>query len=119
MYKKYKALKFKLEYLLLFSAITFAFISFLLDYLLIFDTAFSRSGSIVVLLAIIVEYRIANSIYDDIYRSTFLNKRINLSLPVRTRPRKEKVIVSRVAHSLVIFGTLIWGYSDILIKEIK
>jgi len=107
---------FILEYILLGIAVLFTIASLSVDWYLTSKIWFSRSGSILVLLSVIVEYRIAQYIYNDIQKSLFINKKIKLPIPLKPQPQKEKVVVARIAHSFIVLGTLIWGYGDLLLN---
>jgi hypothetical protein len=60
---------YKIEWFILFIAAMSVSISGVLDIYIENHSLFARSGAFAVLLAAIVEYRIASHIYDDIYRA--------------------------------------------------
>lgn len=105
---------YKFDYAILFAAILIALCSVVGDLFSDNYSWFARSGSIVVLLAIIVEFRVSTHVYDDIQRAQFLSKKIDLSMPLKAKPSKQKKRISCVAHSMVIIGTIIWGYGDLI-----
>jgi hypothetical protein len=109
--------KFRFEYLLILLPVIFMGISLINDMYTSTSTLFSRSGSMLVLFAAVVEFRISNIIYNDIWKATFLNKKIDISTPLKAKPQKEKVILSYVTHSQIICGTVIWGYGDLLFTK--
>lgn len=110
--------KLKLEYLLLLVSVIFVATSLIIDLCTSSSTLFARSGSILVLFSVIVEYRISGFVYDDIQRAMLLSRKIDISVPVKAKPQKETVLVSRLAHTLVIVGTVIWGYGDLLFAKV-
>jgi len=112
-----KEQSYKLDYIFLLLALSFVMASFYIDFTTCTNSLFSRSGSIMVLVSVIVEYRISNSIYAEIQKAMFLGTKINLSIPFKAKPSKDKVFISRFSHTLVILGTVIWGYGDLLFKQ--
>lgn len=108
MHRNYKG-----EWSLLTVAILFTVSSFIFD-MYFYSNWFGRSGAVVVGLAAVVEFRIAGHIYDDIQRSQFLNKTIEMSVPLAAKPTKGRKRVSTVAHVFLLIGTTIWGYGDLL-----
>ena len=74
---------------------------------------FARSGAIVVLASVIVEYRISSHIYEDIQRAQFLQSKIDVSVPLKGKPAPQRERVAIAAHILVVLGTIIWGYGDL------
>jgi hypothetical protein len=103
---------YKIEWFILFISAMSVFISGVLDIYIENHSLFARSGAIAVLLAAIVEYRIASHIYDDIYRASAKQKFTGFA----TKPKqaKNRGPLSLVTHSILITGTLIWGYGDLL-----
>ena len=75
---------------------------------------FARSGSVIVLLAVIVEYRISSHIYEDIQRAQLIQSKVNMSVPMKGKPTNKRKKISIAAHITLILGTLIWGYGDLL-----
>lgn len=109
-----KRRSYKNEWSLLAGALLLTAVSFILDIYFCDLNFFARSGALVVLFAAIVEFRISGHIYDDIQRSQFLNKKIDISVPLRAKPTKERKRISIVAHVFLVIGTIIWGYGDLL-----
>lgn len=105
---------YKFDYAILFAAVVIAVFSAVGDLFSDNYNWFARSGSIVVLLAIIVEFRVSAHVYDDIQRAQFLQQKIDLSIPLKAKPSKQKKRISCAAHSMVIIGTIIWGYGDLI-----
>ncbi|TMU24513.1 hypothetical protein E0L35_09705 [Halomonas sp. ATBC28] len=105
---------YKIEWAVLACAVLVALVSVAADYFYDSWNWFARSGAIVVLLAAVVEYRIYNHIYDDVQRAQFQQTKIDLSVPIKAKPTKERRRVSVAAHVLVILGTVIWGYGDLI-----
>lgn len=114
---KRSILKFKLEYLFLLLSVLIVVTSFAIDLCTTSSTFFARSGSLMVLFAVIVEYRISGFIYDDIQKAMLLNSKIDVPIPLKAKPRKDKIFLSRITHGLAIVGTLIWGYGDLLFAK--
>jgi hypothetical protein len=75
---------------------------------------FARSGSVVVLLAAFVEFKISSHIYDDIQRAQFMQEQTKMSVPFKAKPTKSKRKVSLVAHVLLVTGIIIWVYGDLI-----
>jgi len=105
---------YKYEWLILGLSVLVGLASFFGDYISECYNWFSRSGSIIVLLAVVVEYRISSHIYEDIQRADFQQSIINLSVPIKAEPTKERKRVSNAAHFLLVLGTIIWGYGDLV-----
>lgn len=120
--------KYKTEWLLLLAAIIFAAISVACDFKSPEDTTwFARSGSIVVLLAVIVEFRLSSYIYEDVLKAaqdsakkrgvkvsanSIVQANIDARQTVKPEAPKSRKILSICAHILVVTGTVIWGYGD-------
>ena len=104
--------KYKIEWSLIGITILVTVVSVIADYYSIDCNWFARSGAITVLLAAIVEYRISSHIYGDIYRANAQQQ----SSGFATKPKKPKnrVILSFVTHTVLIIGTIIWGYGDLI-----
>ena len=105
---------YKLEIILLAIAITVVLISFLLS---IYDNKnfwFMRSGSIMVLLAVIVEYKLNQKTLKNINQKSKMST--VTGFPTNLLNSKEHNRVSIFAHSFAILGTIIWGYGDFLNK---
>ncbi|WP_199450047.1 hypothetical protein [Vibrio harveyi] len=119
---------YKTEWLLLLAAIIFAAISVVCDFKSPEDTTwFARSGSIVVLLAVIVEFRLSSYIYEDVLKAAqdsakkrgvkvsanpIVQANIDARKTVKPEVPKSRKILSICAHILVVTGTVIWGYGD-------
>lgn len=106
--------KLWIEIIVLSIALTWFFISFYLQSICPDKEWVGRSGAILALGGVIVEFRLAKFIYEDIHRANFLNKQIELYVPFKPRVPKERKWVARFAHLFVIAGTLIWGYWGIV-----
>lgn len=104
--------KYKFEWVLLAVAVLFSVVSIIADCYSDSLNLFARSGAIVVLAAVVVEYRISSHIYEDIQRAQFLQSKIDLSVPLKGKPAPQRKRVAIVAHILVVLGTVIWGYGD-------
>jgi hypothetical protein len=73
---------------------------------------FARSGAITVLLAAIVEYRISSHVFDDIYRA--MAQQQHSGFATKPKTPKNRSILSFFTHTVLIIGTIIWGYGDLL-----
>jgi len=122
--------KYKFEWLLLTLGIIFSAVSLYIDIQSVSETTwFARSGSIVVLLAVVVEYRLSSYLYDDIDTAAKKTARKKAVMPSfsdnsltdglvkanftsKPKPPKSRSILAFVSHFLVILGTVIWGYGD-------
>ena len=92
-----------------------AFIWLVISYFISFagepDLWFARSGAILVLAAVIVEFRLGGMIMNEISAA---NAVAGLGIPSGVSISKENVIVARLAHTSAIFGTVVWAYGDLL-----
>ena len=75
---------------------------------------FSRSGSLMVLFAVIAKYNLLGE--RDKYHSEQLQKysrgeQVNF---IEIHPKKGHQYLETAAHITVIIGTIIWGYGDLL-----
>jgi|NGEPerStandDraft_5_1074534.scaffolds.fasta_scaffold49199_1 hypothetical protein len=125
--------KYKVEWLLLMSGIVCAVISVFCDIQSVENTTwFSRSGSIMVLVAAIVEYRLSSYVYDDVDTAAQETAKKRASMPqisdnplvngifkskITSKPQspKSRSILSLTSHVLIISGTIAWGYGDVLV----
>jgi hypothetical protein len=126
--------RYKTEWLLLLLAVISVIVSIICDLQSIENTTwFARSGSIVVLLAAIVEYRLTSFVYEDVDQAAIktaqkravmpsvsdnplvdgLVKARLTSKPVSTKSRSMLSVVSLI---LIVAGTVIWGYGDIWVN---
>lgn len=104
--------EYTIEWILIVVAIFVAVISVIADYYSANYDWFARSGAIAVLLAAIVEYRISSHIYDDIYRAIAQQKHSGFA--TKAKKSKNRSILSFITHTVLILGTIIWGYGDLL-----
>jgi hypothetical protein len=77
------------------------------------DIWFTRSGAVLVLMAVIVEFRLGIIQQRNSSRSTVV---AGLGIPNSSRSPSENKNVAAVAHVLAVTGTLIWAYGDWLHK---
>lgn len=77
---------------------------------------FARSGSLMVLLAVVVEFRNLNlqQLLND--NSARISRNVSGILRPTKQPYFRQVLIN-VAHILVVIGTIIWGYGDLLAIE--
>ena len=106
--KNYK--EWKSEVLFLIGSMLFVLISSIVSYFSGW-TWFARSGSIMVLSAVIVEYRLFKLYMEEISSSIFI---VSMKKPSPIFISDEQNNISIVAHIFVVCGTLIWGYGDLL-----
>ena len=106
--------KYTVEWRLIGTALLVAIISVVADYYSTDYNWFARSGSVVVLLAAFVEFKVSSHIYDDIQRAQFMQTKVKMSLPFKAKPTESKRKVSLAAHILLVIGTIIWGYGDLI-----
>lgn len=106
--------KYTIEWWLIGVAIFVAIISIIADYYSNDVNWFARSGSIIVLLAAIVEFKVSSHIYDEIQRAAVIQTIVKLPVPIKAQPTKSKNTVSNAAHILLVVGTIIWGYGDLV-----
>ena len=106
--------KYKPEWALLLMALISVIASIIGDFFTVSYHWFSRSGSIIILLAVIVEYRISAHIYDDIQMAQFLQGKIELPIPFKAKPNKQRRCLSISAHTTIVLGTVICGYGDLV-----
>lgn len=100
----------KVEALLLAAGLTWIFVSLNSSFGYEPATFFARSGAVLVVLGIFVEFQLAKESQKMQY-NTFIAKSKGYKsipfLPVRHR------ILSWAAHVSVVLGTLVWGYGDL------
>lgn len=106
--------KYTIEWSLIGVAILVAAVSVIADYYSTDYNWFARSGSVVVLLAAFIEFKVSSHIYDDIQRIQFLQATVEMPVPFKAKPTKSRRNVSFVAHILLVTGTIIWGYGDLI-----
>lgn len=123
--------KYKAEWVLLLIGIACAAVSISFDVISVECTTwFARSGSIIVLVAAIVEYRLSAYLYEDIYQAAIITDRKKATMPplsenplvnrivkskLTSRPEasRSRKILNSTSHTLVIIGTIVWGYGDL------
>ncbi|MFT6988005.1 MAG: hypothetical protein ACJAT7_003871 [Psychromonas sp.] len=106
--------KYTIEWSIIGVAILIAVISVIADYYSTDCNWFARSGSVVVLLAAFVEFKVSSHIYEDIQRAQVIQSHTNISIPLKAKPTKPRRNVLFAAHILLITGTIIWGYGDLI-----
>ncbi len=73
---------------------------------------FARSGSIMVGISVIVEFRLTVRHKKRINTSLFM---ASTGVGTTTRSTKEQKLIGNIAHFFIISGTIIWGYGDLII----
>ncbi|CAA6828335.1 MAG: Unknown protein [uncultured Sulfurovum sp.] len=80
---------------------------------------FARSGSIMVLLAVIVEYKLfkVKEKQREIFEMNIISRVINNEKEVFGYPVESpnQRIIKVLAHTLVIIGTFVWGFGDLIV----
>jgi len=106
-----KLSRLKLEVSLLVLSFSWVLFSYFYSFGQEPDTFFARSGAVMVLLAVIVEFRLNNELFKVMQNNFYAN--YSKVKPVPSLPPRHKII-SRLAHLFVVVGTFIWGYGDII-----
>jgi len=92
---------------------------------------FARSGSLLVLCAAVVEYRLLAYLYDDIHIAAQKTARklavfpeisdnksvqslVGANLILKPEPPKSRKTLSLCSHIMIILGTAVWGYGDVI-----
>ena len=112
--KKFKTLSN--EIILLFFA--FIWVLFSCFFPLTDDKAmwFARSGAIMVLFSVAVEFKLTKKHKKKINSSMHL---AGSGLSVTARATKEQTLVGNIAHLFIIIGTIVWGYGDLILISIS
>lgn len=107
--KKIKPLLFEVVLL----SVSFVWVLFSCFFPLTDDEAmwFARSGAIMVLFSVAVEFKLTRKHKKKINTSMYLAGR---GQPVTARATKEQTLVGNIAHLFIIIGTIIWGYGDLI-----
>ena len=109
---------YKKEWAALLGAVIITSLSLYLDFIIPSDNWFARSGAIMVLLAVFVEYRISAHVYEAIQKAQHLATIVNNGVPPKAKPSKQNTKIANAAHVTVVIGTFIWGYGDLLIEKV-
>jgi hypothetical protein len=100
-----------IDYLLLGIAFLWAVCGYILACKMDNGLWFSRSGSVIVLLCVIVEYRLAS-----LQQLGYGNAKKAFSQGIVSSgmipPHKKRI--GWITHVQIVIGTLIWGYGDLL-----
>lgn len=125
--------KYNKEWLLLVISILFSMASMFVDVQTVDDTIwFQRSGAVLVLFAAIVEYRLASYSHDEVYdaikvtakkravmpnisNNDLVNGLIKSNIASKPETPKYRKVLKLFAHVLIVLGTAIWGYGDLLV----
>ena len=105
-------IKFKTEIILLAIASIWVVLSYFIPFTDDEGFWFARSGAIMVLLAVIVEFRFNNIVVKKI--SSTIKKAVLSKLALDTGIQKEQKNIAITAHIFVVLGTIIWGYGDLI-----
>lgn len=103
--------KLWIEYTLLFFGFLWSLVSYFYSISGEPDIWFARSGAILVLFAIIVEYRLSKMLQTEINNSNVV---AGLGIPAGVSVPKANSILSIVTHITVLLGTIVWAYGDLL-----
>ncbi len=108
----YRDLKIEIALLVISCIILIA--SLVISYITSDYLWFGRSGSIMTLSAVIVEYRLHNAQLNKIFRrikqAGMFKGTFNSALSQYHRH------IARIAHIFVVCGTFVWGYGDLIGK---
>jgi len=104
------SLKYKVEWFYILLPIAFMAYSFYFDYTTRLDgNYFSRSGSIMIYMAILLEIRQVNESKKEIVK-------VNYGVVTAVNGMSdERNSFQRTAIALSLWGTLVWGYGDLYI----
>lgn len=102
---KYKL--FKTEIILLLLSVLCVAVSYSIS-----AEFFARSGSIMVLFSVIIEYRLLSA--QNIHIDRKVKTAVYSGKPTNIKNTKEHKNMSIIAHIFVVLGTLIWGYGDLI-----
>ena len=106
-----KLISNSIDSLLLLFAFAWGVFSFICAYNTNNGLWFSRSGSVIVLICVIVEFRLGNLRqlgFENAQKASQHDILTSGMLPVHKR------LIVWFAHLQIIIGTLIWGYGDLL-----
>ena len=78
-------------------------------------TWFARLGALVVLFAVMAEYSLVQIEMANIYQTVQRYSGTWNDEPWDLKPGLTQIVTSRLAHTLVVLGTLIWGFGDWLL----
>lgn len=106
--------KYNIEWSLICVSILLVLISVISDHFTNNYNWFSRSGSIIVLISVIIEFRVSSHIYDDFQRAQYQQQIIDMPIPIKANTPKNRKNLLIVTHTLLFFGTLIWGYGGLI-----
>lgn len=101
----------KYEFLLLVLAILWVVCSFLLSLAYPKGNWFCRSGAVMILLAVCVEFHLGKLQQSSNSRAAIV---AGLGVPSSSDLPKIKRRFAITAHVFAILGTLIWGYGDLI-----
>lgn len=104
-----------LDFALVGLAISIPILSSILDHFFPDKSLFGRSGALIVLLGAILEVR--QTKHQEAYNKAFQRTIIGDGIISPIYPERLKGVYSilrKVTHALVLAGTLIWGYGDLL-----
>jgi hypothetical protein len=74
------------------------------------ETFFARSGAVMVILSIFVEFQLAKESHKMLHNNFFLKNKGYKTIPIL--PVRHSIL-SWFAHILVVLGTFVWGYGDL------
>lgn len=99
------------EYALLFLGVSWSLTSYFYSISGEQSTWFARSGAILVLFAIIVEYRLNKMVQAEINNA---NISAGFNIPAGIRVPRANSSLAIVSHVAVLSGTIIWAYGDLM-----
>ena len=106
--------KYIFEWWLIVIALLVALASIIADLYYGEHNWFARSGSIIVLLTAVVEFKVSTHIYEDFQRAQYQQSIVNLHVPLKGKPTKNRKNLTVATYLLLVLGTIIWGYGDLI-----
>ena len=100
------------EFWLLVAAAGWIFISLVASVWFPLGNWFARSGSVAVILGVVVDFRISREQHEQISDSTTM---AGLGVPADADLPKDKKRLATAAHITAIIGTLVWGYGGVVV----
>ena len=101
----------KIEILILVLAVIWVVLSFVASLIDKEGNWFCRSGAVMVLLSLFVDFRIAKAQQS---KASFASVTAGLGIPMASNLPIFKQRIAKAALWFAVLGTLIWGYGDLL-----
>lgn len=107
--------RLKIEAFLLLAGLAWMLVSFYNSFGDKPEAFFARSGAVVVILAIYVEFQLSKESHKMLHNNFFAKANGLKTIPIL--PIRH-IVLSWCAHTLVVVGTLVWGYGDLWHQKI-